>query len=386
MIYLDNNATTRVLEEVANAMLPYFGVRFANPASAIGEFEGIGRAIASAKSTIGKLLGLPDCNGLVITSGATEANNLALLGAARANPSRRHLIVSAIEHPSVLEVARHLESNGYRLSILPVSPAGAIETSEVARAVKSDTFLVSIMLANNETGVIQPVKALAEYVKERVPEVLFHTDATQAVGRIPIDLTEDLAAVDFFSFSAHKFHGPKGVGALFVRDPRRITPILFGGGQQSGLRSGTENPAGVVGMATALSHRGFSPAASARVRLLRDQLEDRLLKLVPSALILGVNEGRLPNTSFLCLPGISGGDLVDHMAANQIAISTGSACMHGAQSPSYVATAMGLSHELAQGCIRVSLSVETAPEELEAFFTSFRLFYEAAANATVARR
>jgi len=386
MIYLDNNATTRVLEPVAEAMRPYLGERFANPASAIGEFEGIGRAIASAKATVAKQLGAPAGNSIVVTSGATEANNLAMLGAARANPSRRHLIVSAVEHPSVLEVARHLESTGYRLSILPVSPAGVVEADEIARVITSDTLLVSIMCANNETGVIHPVKAIAERVKACDQEVLFHTDATQAVGRIPIDLADELAAVDLLSLSAHKFHGPKGVGALFVRDPGRIAPILFGGGQQSGLRSGTENPAGVIGMAAALSHCGFSPAASARVRQLRDQLEERLLKLVPNAFVLGAGAARLLNTSFLCLPDISGGDLVDHMAANQIAISTGSACMHGAQRPSYVATAMGLSHELAQGCIRVSLSVETTQAELEAFLAAFCVFHEAAGNAAAARR
>jgi cysteine desulfurase len=384
MIYLDNNATTRGFEEVADAMRLYLGVRFANPASAIGEFEGIGRAIASAKSTVGKHLGLPDGNTLVITSGATEANNLAILGAARANPSRRHLAVSAVEHPSILEVARHLESTGYRLSILPVSAAGMVDANEVAKVVTSDTLLVSIMLANNETGVINPVKGLAERVKASDPDVLFHTDATQAVGRMPIDLTEELAGVDLLSLSAHKFHGPKGVGALFVRDRTRIAPILFGGGQQSGLRSGTENPASVVGMATALSHRGLSPAAFGRVRQLRDQLEIRLLKLAPTAFILGAGVPRLPNTSFLCLPGISGGDLVDHMAAEQIAISAGSACMHGAQSPSYVAMAMGLSHELAQACVRISLSIETTPAELEAFLTSFCVFQETMANAAIA--
>jgi cysteine desulfurase len=379
MIYLDNNATTRVPEPVAEAMQPYLGVQFANPASAIGEFAGISRAVASAKSIVGRFLGLPDGNGIVVTSGATEANNLALLGAAQANPSRRHLIVSSVEHPSVLEVARHLESTGYRLTILPVSPDGLIDAEQLAREISQYTLLVSIMLANNETGVIQPVKALVERAKACDPEVLFHTDATQAVGRIPVDLTDELAAVDLLSLSAHKFHGPKGVGALFVRDADRIAPIMFGGGQQAGLRSGTENPAGVVGMAAAVSPPTFSSGNSARVQSLRDQFEVRLRELFPAAIVLGAGTPRLPNTSFFCLTGISAGEVIDHMAANGIAVSTGSACMHGAQSPSYVAMAMGLDHRQAQGCIRISLSQETTATEIHAFLESLRVFQTIAA-------
>jgi cysteine desulfurase len=366
MIYLDNNATTRVLPEVAAAMMPFLTERFSNPTSAMGQFAGIGRSVAAARQSVARAIAADDGDQLVITSGATEANNLALLGAARANPARRHLVVSAVEHPSVLEVARHLESTGYTLTLLPVNADGLVTADALRKALRPDTLLVSVMLANNESGVLLPVGPLAELVKEIDPTVIFHTDATQAVGKIKIDLAGDLASVDLLSFSAHKFHGPKGTGALFLRDREMVSPIQFGGGQQAGLRSGTENPAGVAGMAMALT-QAQERSATSTVRRLRAKLEEGLLARYPAAVILGAAVPRLPNTCFVHLPGIDAGDLVDFMAAHDIAISVGSACAHGAQAPSPVALAMGLSHVAAQQCVRISLSLETTPEEIESF-------------------
>ena len=367
MIYLDNNATTRVLDSVEETMRPFLGVRYANPASAIGEFEGVGHAIACARSTIGRHLGLQDGSGLVITSGATEANNLAILGAARACPSRRHLVVSSIEHPSVLETVRHLQASGYIVTYLPVTSSCTVSSESVASALTEQTLLVSVMLANNETGVIQPVSEIAELVKGYDPRILVHTDATQAIGKIPIDLSGGLASVDLLALSAHKFHGPKGVGALFVRDPGAVAPILFGGGQQLGLRPGTENPAAVVGMATALTMMAANTSRLEDVGALRDETEARVLAMCSGATALGFGRSRLPNTSNLCLPGVHAGELVDRLAAQGIAISTGSACSHGAQRPSHVLLAMGLSHGDAQCCIRISLSIETSRAEIESF-------------------
>ena len=284
MIYFDNNSTTRVFENVADAMRPFLTERFANPASAIAQFEGIAKTIQAEKYRLSQVLGADDTHQLVITSGATESNNLALLGAARANRERRHLIVSSIEHPSVMEVCDRLRADGYRISLLPVNPEGTVNETALDDLVSADTLLVSVMLANNETGVIQPVGSIAEAVKRRDPAILIHTDATQAVGKMPIDLSGDLAEVDLLSLSAHKFHGPKGTGALFVRDTDIVAPILFGGSQQNGLRAGTENPAGVVGMVTALMTLLADPDALARVASLREPLETGIQDAYPRGL------------------------------------------------------------------------------------------------------
>lgn len=369
MIYLDNNATTRVHPQVAAAMMPFLTERFANPSSAIGQFAGLGRSVGEAKREIAQAISAESPEQIVVTSGATEANNLALLGAAQANPSRRHLIVSEIEHPSVLEVARYLESTGYHLTTLVVGSAGAVSPESVYAVLRADTLLVSVMFANNESGVISPIGSIADAIKRQDPSILVHTDATQAVGKIDVDLCDRLAAVDFLSFSAHKFHGPKGVGTLFVRDRETILPIQFGGGQQGGLRSGTEAPAAVVGMATALTAAVRRLDCAEGTSELRDRLERGVRRLVPRAQILGADSPRLPNTSLIHLPGMDGGELVDFMATNGIAISTGSACAHGAQAPSYVARSMGLDHAAAQQCVRISMSCETTSQDIEGFLS-----------------
>jgi cysteine sulfinate desulfinase/cysteine desulfurase-like protein len=365
MIYLDNNATTRVFEEIADVMRSYLVDRFANPASAMGEFEGVSRAIAAGKASMARHLGATEGDSIVITSGATEANNLAILGAARACSSRRHLIVSSVEHPSVLETVRHLEASGYRVTLLPVSRSGTVAPDQVSRMLSPDTLLVSVMLANNETGVIQPVGEIASVVKSYDPQVLVHTDATQAIGKWPVDLGGSLAAVDLLSFSAHKFHGPKAVGALFVRESVSIAPLFFGGGQQAGLRPGTENPAAVVGMAKAMEHMAARKQSLGAMQALRDRIESEVQVFIPGSLVLGAEGPRLPNTLNLFLPGVQATELVDKLASSGIAISNGSACSHGAQQPSHVLLAMGLSHADAQCCIRISLSVETTRSEIE---------------------
>lgn len=343
MIYFDNNSTTRVLESVADAMRPFLTERFANPASAIAQFDGIAQTIQAEKKRLCKALGADDPRQFVITSGATESNNLALLVAARANQDRRHLIVSSIEHPSVMEVCELLRKEGYGISMLPVNPEGTVDEPALEGMLSVDTLLVSVMLANNETGVIQPVGSVAKAVKRRDPAVLIHTDATQAVGKMPIDLSGYLAEVDLLSLSAHKFHGPKGTGALFVRDNNILAPILYGGGQQNGLRPGTENPTGLVGMVTALMMLLEDPKAFECVAGLRSRVETGILASNPGTFVLGASSNRLPNTVNVCLPEIDAEEFVDRMAARDIAISAGSACSHGARKPSYVALAHGLS-------------------------------------------
>jgi cysteine desulfurase len=371
MIYFDNNSTTRVFENVADAMRPFLTERFVNPASAIAQFGGISQIIQAEKSRLCKALGADDTSQLVITSGATESNNLALLGAARANRERRHLIVSAIEHPSVMEVCELLRTDGYHISTLPVYPEGTADERALDDILSADTLLVSVMLANNETGVIQPVSSVARIVKRRDPAVLIHTDATQAVGKIPIDLSGDLAEVDLLSLSAHKFHGPKGTGALFVRDTGILAPILYGGGQQNGLRAGTENPAGLAGMVTALTTLLADCQALAHVARLRDRLETGILAACQGAFVLGASANRLPTTLNVCLPDVDAEEFVDRMAARDIAISAGSACSYGARKPSYVALAHGLPYEQAKSCIRMSLSVESTEQEVDLFLHEF---------------
>lgn len=371
MIYFDNNSTTRVFESTLEAMRPFFTENFANPASAIAQFGGIQKVIRAQKASLSKTLGANEADQFVITSGATESNNLALLGAARANPRRRHIVISAIEHPSVMEVSERLRIEGYRLSTLPVSRNGVVDTKSLSGLLCPDTLLVSVMLANNETGVVQPLGLLAGAVKKHDPEILVHTDATQAVGKIPIDLSGELADIDLLSLSAHKFHGPKGTGALFVRDADAIAPILYGGAQQNGFRAGTENPAGVVGMVTALLRLMALSPVLGDVEHLRNRLEAGILASHPDVFVLGAGAKRLPTTLNVCLSGIDAEDLVDRMATKNVAISAGSACSYGARKPSYVALAHGLSYDQALRCIRLSLSVESTNQEVDTFLQIF---------------
>jgi cysteine desulfurase len=270
-----------------------------------------------------------------------------------------------------MEVCELLRAEGYLINTLAVSAEGVVNEKALADLLSVDTLLVSVMLANNETGVIQPLSSLARSVKRRDPSILLHTDATQAVGKIPIDLSDDLADVDLLSLSAHKFHGPKGTGALFVRDAGVLAPILHGGGQQNGLRAGTENPAGLVGMVTALMALLASPDAVNGVARLRDRLETVMLSVCPEAFVLGSSANRLPTTVDVCLPDVDAEEFVDRMAAKGIAISAGSACAYGARKPSYVALAQGLSYEQAKSCIRLSLSIESTEQEVDLFLQAF---------------
>ena len=372
MIYFDNNSTTRVFESTVDAMRPFMTERFANPASAIAQFGGITQTIQNEKTRLCKALGVDSANQFIITSGATESNNLALLGAARADRQKRHIVISSIEHPSVMEVCEVLRAEGCRISTVPVSPDGIVNEQALSGALSAETLLVSVMMANNETGVLQPLKALAGAVKRCDPSILFHTDATQAVGKVPIDLSADLADIDLLSLSAHKFHGPKGVGALFVRDSDMVAPILHGGGQQLGLRAGTESPASVVGMVAALvAVLGAAQRRPAMERL-RSRLEEGILRVYPGSFVLGASASRLPNTINACLPETDADQLVDQMAMKDIAISAGSACAYGARKPSYVALAHGLSYEEAKSCIRLSLSIESSDTEVDLFLQAFR--------------
>jgi cysteine desulfurase len=226
------------------------------------------------------------------------------------------------------------------------------------------------MMANNETGVIQPIQSISQAVKRCDPSILFHTDGTQALGKVSVDLASELSEVDLLSFSAHKFHGPKGVGALFVRDPCTVSQILYGGAQQGGLRPGTENPAALVGMRTALTEMLLQGSRLKVTRALRDKIEAAILAAHHGAFVLGASAQRLPTTANVCLPQVDAEDLVDQLASQGVAISTGSACAHGARKPSHVATALGLTYEQARGCVRISLSIESTAHEVDTFISA----------------
>lgn len=371
MIYFDNNSTTRVFESVSAAMQPFLTDRFANPSSAIAQFSGLSQTVLNERARLSRALAGETGEQFVITSGATESNNLAIFGVARANPHKRHIVTSSVEHPSVLEPLEILRNDGYRITHLPVGTAGVVEAQTLVDSLCSDTLLVSIMMANNETGVIQDLSALAAATKDYDSTILIHTDATQAVGKIPVNLAGDLADVDLLSLSAHKFHGPKGNGALFVRDRHILLPILHGGGQQGGIRSGTENPAGLIGMVTALTTLLSVRERLEQTRNLRDALETAILRSYPGAFVVGALSDRLPTTTFLCIPGVDAEDLVDQMAMNGVAISAGSACSFGARRPSHVAMAYGLTYEQAKNCVRLSLSVESTREEVDSVLRVF---------------
>ena len=361
-VYLDYNATTPVAAEVLEAMLPYLTQYFGNPSSSHPYGGKAAEAVREARESVAGLLGAA-ADEIVFTGSATEANNLALLGVARALAgAKRHLVVSAVEHPAVLEPALHLQSEGWALSVIPVDAYARIDPAEVAAALRPDTALVSIMHANNEVGTIQPVAEIAAITKAR--GILLHTDAAQSAGKIPLNV--DALGVDLLTLAGHKFYAPKGVGALYVRRGTALRPILFGAGQERGLRPGTENVPQVVGLgAAARLARERLPAATEKLRALRDALHERLAAAVPGLLLNGHPSARLPNTLHVSFPGIAGRELLSRVAG-QVAASLGSACHSDADAVSGVLAAMGCNAGRALGAVRLSVGWMTTPEEIDA--------------------
>lgn len=364
--YLDNNATTRPAPSVVAAMREYLEAMYLNPSSAAGRvLQGHADPVARAKRELGALLGSADlAEGIVLTSGASEANSWAVFGATQRRVAG-HIVTSAIEHPSLRRAVEAAASRGFEVTIVPVDKLGRVDQSAFQDALRADTCLVSVMLANNETGVVQPVERLSRQVREICPEAIFHCDATPAFGRISVDLDGALEEVDLLSLSGHKFHGPKGVGALFVRPGIHLPPMIHGE-QEEGLRGGTSNTPAAAGIAEAarlLRERGVSLSG---VGQLRDELEARMIEMVPGARVNGADVQRLPNTSSIVLPGLDATEAVDHLATLGICVSTGSACSAGASAPSAVLVAMGLSYEDALSTLRFSLSHETTRGEVDA--------------------
>ncbi len=362
--YLDYNSTTPVDPRVFEAMKPYLTAEFGNASSFHRKGQAARNAVESARERIADFLGV-EPGDIFFTSGGTEADNLAVKGAAEAfEGKRKHLVVSAIEHQAVLFPAKQLEARGFRLSIIPVDVNGVVDMQELKKAVTSDTALVSIMHANNETGSIQPVTEAARIAHER--GALFHTDAVQSLGKINIDL--DAMPADLLSLSAHKVCGPKGAGALYVRKGVKIKPQLHGGHQEKNIRPGTENVAAIAGFGKAVELLADAAARAdevARVRRLRDKLFEGIHRSVPDALSNGDTAKGVYNTLNLSFPGLDGETLLMNLDLKNICTSTGSACTAGSVEPSHVLLAMGLGEARARAAVRFSLGRFTTDAEID---------------------
>jgi len=361
VIYFDNNATTRLAPEALEAMRPYLTELYGNPSSIHGFGSQVARKIQEAREQISALLGAADPVEIVFTSCGTEGDNAAIRGILESQPDKRHIVTTQVEHPAVLSLYQHLEKKGYRVTWLRVDGNGMLDLDELKASLRDDTALVSIMYANNETGVIFPIEAIGEIVKAR--GIPFHVDAVQAAGKMPLNLKQ--APVDLLTISAHKFHGPKGVGALYVRRGITFRPFMIGGHQERSRRGGTENVAGIVGMGKAAELALKSmPEEERRVRALRDQLEKSLLESCPDSRVNGHPTNRLPNTLNLSFKFLEGEAILVLLDQFGICASTGSACTAGSAEPSHVLTAMGVPPDWLQGAVRLSLSRYTTEKEV----------------------
>jgi cysteine desulfurase len=362
-VYLDHNATTPLHADVLAAMLPYLTERFGNPSSLHAWGQEARQALEEARRRVAAALSSPDKDTIIFTGGGTEADNLALIGAALAQQARgRHIIISAVEHHAVLHAAAALGRQGFEVTRLPVDDQGILDPEALRQAIRPDTVLVSLMHGNNETGVLFPIAAAGRICRER--RVTFHCDAVQSFGKLPLDV--EALGVDLLSVSAHKIHGPKGVGALYIRRGTKMQPILHGGTQERSRRAGTENVAGAVGLAaaTSLALRD-QEAAGKRMADLRDRLEQGLMAAAPGVVRNGHPAERLPHTSNLSFLGAEAESLILALDLQGIGVSSGAACSSGALELSHVLTAMGLPRQRAQSAIRFSLGRDTAPEAID---------------------
>ncbi|HPI02917.1 MAG TPA: cysteine desulfurase NifS [Candidatus Goldiibacteriota bacterium] len=364
--YLDNNATTRMDDEVLKAMMPYMTDNYANASGVYSFGQDARKAVEDARAVTAKFFNADDPREIIFTSGGTESDNIAIRGAALANAAKgKHIITSAIEHHAVLNVCKALEKEGYEVTYLPVDKYGVVNPDDVKKAIRPDTVLISIMAANNETGSIQPVAEIGAIAREQ--KIIFHTDAVQAAGKYPIDVKAMNA--DLVSISAHKFYGPKGVGALYIRKGVKVSAIMQGGHHENRKRPGTENVPGIVGLAKACSVAMDSfknPKAHEKVKMLRDKLQAGIFEKIPEVILNGHPENRTENTLNVSVKFIEGEGMLIQMDFEGICASSGSACTSGSLDPSHVLLAMGLDHGTAHGSIRFSLSKYTTQEDIDA--------------------
>jgi cysteine desulfurase len=364
IVYMDNNATTRVAPEVVEAILPYFADFYGNPSS-MHTFGGqVGRKVAEARARIAALIGASP-EEIIFTSCGTESDSTAILSALQSFAGKRHIVTTRVEHPAVKHLCESLDlltGHKHRITQLPVDKYGMLDLEKYEECLTDETAIVSIMWANNETGVIFPIEEMVAIAKER--GILFHTDAVQAVGKIPINLNE--VPVDFLSISGHKLHAPKGVGVLYVRKGTPFVPFMLGGHQEQGRRGGTENVASIIGLGVACELAAAQMAdENTRVRALRDRLEEGLLKAVPKAILNGHKTARLPNTSNISFEYVEGEAILLHMDRFGICASSGSACTSGSLEPSHVLRAMGVPFTAAHGSVRFSLSVYNTEADVD---------------------
>ncbi|NLG33779.1 MAG: aminotransferase class V-fold PLP-dependent enzyme [Lentisphaerae bacterium] len=364
LIYADNNATTAVAPEVVDAMQPLFEAEYFNPSSMYEPALKVAEVLKRSRQVAADFLGGVVPTEVLFTSCATESNNAAIFGAAAANPSRKHIVTSAVEHPAVLEVCKEMQRRGYEVTVLGVDRQGRISTADYVRALRTDTLLVTLMHANNETGVVWPVGDWARIAKETDPGIVFHTDATQTAGKLPLDLTGDLRHVDLLAFSGHKMHAPKGVGVLYVRRGTPLRPYLLGGHQEGGRRGGTENVAYIAGLARACELATAHAPDMARIAELRDGLQAELERSIPHVEVNGAETERTPNTLNLSCHYIEGEAMLYELNSYGICASTGSACSSGSLEPSHVLKALGVPFTAMHGSIRLSFSAYTTEAEV----------------------
>ncbi len=360
-IYLDNNATTKIAPEVLDEMLPYLTDLYGNPSSMHTFGGSLHKKIEEARERVAGLIGAePD--EIIFTSCGTESDNTAIMSAVESYPHKRHIITTRVEHPAVFNFVKHLSRKGLRVTFIPVDNLGRFDMDAFLRSLDDDVVLVSVMYANNESGVIFPVEKIGEILKER--KILFHTDAVQAVGKIPINLKK--LPVDMLSLSGHKLHAPKGVGALYVRRGTRFYPYIIGGHQENGRRAGTENLASIIGLGRAceLAAKNLE-RESAYLSALRDKLERNLLELCPDTRVNGDRENRLPNTTNISFEYVEGEAILLRLNEYGICASSGSACTSGSLEPSRVLRAMGVPFTAIHGSIRFSLSRYNTEEEID---------------------
>ena len=361
-IYLDNNATTQCDPRVIDAMMPYFTEQFGNPSSMHSFGNKVGLAVKKARAQVQTLIGAEHDSEVIFTSCGTESDSTAILSALRAQPERKEIITSTVEHPAVLSLAEHLEKEGYTVHRVGVDGQGRIDLDAYRAKLSPNVAIASFMWANNETGTIFPVERMAEMAHEA--GVMFHTDAVQAVGKLPIDLRN--TRIDMLSLSGHKLHAPKGIGVLYLKRSTRFRPLLRGGHQERGRRAGTENVPAIVGLGVAaelaLEHMAFE---NTTVKRMRDQLQDGILAQVPNAFATGDVDNRLPNTANIAFEYIEGEAILLLLNKEGIAASSGSACTSGSLEPSHVMRAMGIPYTAAHGTVRFSLSRHTRDCEIE---------------------
>lgn len=362
VIYLDNNATTRVAPEVLDAMLPFLSENYGNPSSMHSFGGDVATSIKQARENVARLIGASD-DEIVFTSCGTESDGTAIRAAIESNPNRKHIVTTRVEHPAIKSLYETLAKKGYRVTLVPVDDQGRLDLDYLYDSLSDDTAVVSVMWANNETGVIFPIEEISREIEDR--GIVFHTDAVQAVGKLPIDVRQ--TGVDMLSMSGHKFHAPKGIGAIYIRKGTKFTPFMIGGHQESGRRGGTENVAAIVAMGKAaeLAKTNLDQDGYRRVGQLRDKLESSLLAQISHSMVNGDREHRLLNTTSIAFEYVEGEAILLMMNEHGICASSGSACTSGSLEPSHVLRAMGVPFTAAHGSIRFSLSRYTIEEEID---------------------